>query len=333
MMNKQRWRVLIACVAALSVTGCLQIETTVKLHEDGSATITERVQFSMRLLEYRDAKRPKFRMAALLEKAAVDERMKHMGKDIQLVSHKVQDGERGSRESISVFKIPKITDFRYVSPFFGKTDYPAQKALVCRIQPLYSESWTGTLAGYMLMTLASASGPAKSPPYNPGTPADRQVARNLHPMFEDMLKDFQLKFVLECYAPVLVFRRRTGGGRDRGFRTLTHRAHLIDISGENLGGGGQRFIANEEAMADVLQLFINGPHAKGNTGFGATSQLFRFDNGSLAVMFRPSRYFFDKYYEGKELNFGHSRRGKRKADFKRDGYDPKAGNDNEGKKK
>ncbi len=321
-MNKQRWRVLLVCVAALTVTGCLQIETTISLHEDGSATITERMQFSRQLLEFRDKEQPELNVAALLEKPRILERMKHMGKEITLVSHKVQDGERGSRESISVFKIPKVEDFRYVSPFFGKGDYAQQNAMTCRIWPQYDDRWTGMRGGHMYVEFRSESKNVGDSNPRGVTPEGRQLYRQLKPMFEDMLQDFQIKFVFESYAPLHVHGRSSGGQRGSG--TRTHRAHLIDISGENLGGGGRRFIANEEAMADVLQGFINGPHAKANTGFGATSQLFRFSNGGTVIGFRPSKYYFDKYFKGKKVKYdlGFGRTDHRLADFKREGYTP-----------
>ena len=44
-------RALLAAILASAASGCLQIETRIKLHEDGSATITERLQFSKRLLD------------------------------------------------------------------------------------------------------------------------------------------------------------------------------------------------------------------------------------------------------------------------------------------
>ncbi|MFO7899065.1 MAG: hypothetical protein R6V58_08395, partial [Planctomycetota bacterium] len=141
----------LTAVAALSLlaAGCLQIETHVKLHEDGSATITERVQFSGRLLEAQDKGDPKRDLADLLEKKTIEERVKHMGKGAKLVSHEIRDAARGARECVSVVRIPDIADFQYVSPFFGKKDYGGQKKLVCKVYPLYKSSWTGTRAGYM----------------------------------------------------------------------------------------------------------------------------------------------------------------------------------------
>ena len=308
-------RALAVPLLVVAVAGCLQIETHVRLHQDGSATITERVQFSKRLLEFRDKNNPKLNIASLLEKQAVLDRMKHMGKGITLVSHRVRDAEKGARECVSVFKIPQITDFRYVSPYFGKADYAAEKAIVCRTWPYYKNSWTGTRAGWMAIGFHSASKRRGKPAYKVPSPSDLQVYRQLRPVFADMLKGLRLKFVFECYGPAVV---RRAGQRDRG--TRTHKAHLIDVSADNLDRYGAKFIANEEAMAELLQMQINGPNVRSNSGFGSTSQLFRFYDGGCEVMFRPSKRYFDKHFKGKTLNFG--RFGTRKADFAKDGYHP-----------
>jgi hypothetical protein len=308
-------RMLAIALLAFAMAGCLQIETHVKLHENGSATITERVQFSKRLLQFRDKKNPKLNIAGLLEKQAVLDRMKHMGKGIALVSHKVRDAEKGARECVSVFKIPQITDFRYVSPYLGKGDYAKEKAIVCKTWPYYKNSWTRTRAGWMAIGFHSVSKRHGKPGYKVPSPADIQVYRQLKPVFADMLKGFRLKFVFEGYGPAVV---RRAGQRDSG--TRTHLAHLIDVSSENLDRYGAKFLANEEVMAELLQMQINGPHVIANSGYGSTSQLFRFYDGGCEVMFRPSKHYFGKHFVGKTLSFG--RFGTRKADFKKDGYHP-----------
>jgi hypothetical protein len=301
----------------LASAGCLQVETRVKLHEDGSATITERVQFSKRLLEFRDPDNPKLQVARFLEKSAVIDRMKHMGKGIQLKSHTIRDAEKGARECVSVFTIPSITDLRYVSPLLGKTDYTKDNVLICKTFPLYSSSWSLERAGYMTARWQSTRGTNGPREYKGISPEQRQLYRQLRPVFADMLRGFQLKFVFECYAPAIV---RRAPQRDAG--TRTHLAHLIDVSGDNLDRGGSLFVEDEEAMAQFLQGKINAHYVRSNCDFSATGKmpLFRFGSGTTDVMFRPSKYYFDKYFQGKTLNFG--RHGKRKASFAKDGYHP-----------
>ena len=311
---------------AFGAAGCLQIETHVKLHEDGSAVIAERVRFSRRLLESQKADDPDRNVAALLEKATILKRMKQMGKGMQLVSHTVRDTAKGARECVSVFKIPQITGFKYVSPFFGKIGYGKQKMLTCQVAPLYSNSWTGTRAGYMEATFASP-GPRhhRLPECKRPSPSKVQKYRDLGPVFADMMEGFKLRLVFESYAPVIV-----RGRGQRNPRSRPHKTYLIDIAGENIGRGGARFFDIEEVMADLLQMHINGPHVRRHSGYGATSQLFRFGDGGTRIMFRPSRHYFDKHFAGKTLTFDHGK--KRQASFKNDGYHPGPKKDKDNKK-
>jgi len=324
----RRAMTLLAPLLALAAWGCLHLETRVKLHDDGSATITERLQFSKRLLEFRGKTPAGKPIVSLLEKDAVLRRMKHMGKGIALVSHKVRDAEKGARESVTVFKIPKITDFRYASPFLGTGDYAKHNVVTCREIPMYANSWNGKRAGYLAVAFGSGSRTGKVT-YKTPSPAEAQVYRHLRPVFRDMLKGLRLKFVVEGYAPVSV--RRAG---QRGRRARTRLAHLIDVSDQDLDRYGSSFLGNEEVMLELLQMHINGPNVRANCGGyseNLTVPLFRFYNPRVEVMFQPSQHYFDKYFKGKTLNFG--RAGTRKADPRKDIYDPTKAIDTDGKKR
>lgn len=307
-----------ACLALLAlIAGCLQVETRVTLHEDGSATIAERVQFSKRLLEFRTKQLPKEGMAAFLSRESVLKRVKQMGKGARLVSHKIQDGEKGSRESIAVFKIPKIVDLRYVSPFLGTPDYAKHHVVRCRELPMYRNTWDGKRAGYLAVQF-TAGGRGGKVAYKVASPATLQMFRHLRPVFQDMMKGFALKFEFEGYSAVGV--RRAG---QRGRRARTTRACLIDVSSEDLDQYGSSFFGNEEAMVELLQMQINGPNVRRNcAGFSEnlTIPLFRFGASAPEIIFPPSPYYFDKYFKGKMLDFG--RDGTRQADPRKDIYRP-----------
>ncbi|MFO7898187.1 MAG: hypothetical protein R6V58_03900 [Planctomycetota bacterium] len=138
---------LAALLAALS--GCLQIDTHIKLYEDGSATVTEKLRFSKRLLDLEAKQAADLRLSSLLTRKAALDRMKHMGKGIELVSHKIHDVEKGARESLAVFRIADLNDFRYVSPFLAYVDYPKNNVIRAKLYPLYkSENYVG-VAGQM----------------------------------------------------------------------------------------------------------------------------------------------------------------------------------------
>ncbi len=135
-------------LTAAALAGCLQVETTVALHTDGSATITERVRFAQRLLDL-GAADPALNVAPLLERSAVQDRAAHMGRGLTLVSHEVRDAEGGSRESLSVFRIADVNEFRYASPFLAFTDYPENSMIGVQMVPLLkSRNYAGS-AGQM----------------------------------------------------------------------------------------------------------------------------------------------------------------------------------------
>jgi hypothetical protein len=301
----------------LGLSGCLQLDTHVRLHEDGSGTITERLQFSKRLLEFR-GKGGKPILAPLLQKSAVLKRMKQMGKGMRLVRHEVRDAERGAKEYVAVFKIPRLTDFRYVSPFLGTPDYPEHPVITCHERPMYRNTWDGKRAGWMAISFRCSSKRGGRVTYKTPTPAAAQPYRHLQPVFENMMRGLRLKFTFEGYGPVSVRR-----GPQRGRRARTHRADLIDFSADDLDRAGSKFLANEEVMLELLQMQINGPNVRRNvSGFSEnlTVPAFFFYRAGPDIIFRPSRYYFDKHFKGKELDFG--RHGKRTADPKKDIYKP-----------
>ena len=97
--------------AVLGATGCLQIETNIHLNEDGSATVTERLNFSRKLLDMASGQEAGLQLEPMLAREAALERMKDMGKGVSLVNHKVQDGAKGSRESIAVYQAQDLAQF------------------------------------------------------------------------------------------------------------------------------------------------------------------------------------------------------------------------------
>jgi len=116
-----RWLSVVACLGLVG-GGCLQLETSIRLHEDGSATVTERIGFSRRLLDMTRNASAALQLEPMLTREAALERMERMGKGIQLVRHEVREGENGARESLSVYKIGYLGDFVYPSPFMNSRD-------------------------------------------------------------------------------------------------------------------------------------------------------------------------------------------------------------------
>ena len=144
----------------LLLAGCLQIETVVRYQEDGSALITERVNFSASLLDMASGDAGGAPLVSLLSREAAMKRLEHMGKGITLVSHELRDGLRGSRESLAVFRIPDLNDFYYVSPWFAYRDYAENNAIKWNVSPMYkSRAYAGGRAGEISIDFGHVKAP------------------------------------------------------------------------------------------------------------------------------------------------------------------------------
>jgi len=326
----RRWLAVLACIGLSA--GCLQIETRVKLHEDGSATITERLRFSKRLLDLASKTKGAEGVASLLTRDAVLARVGHMGEGAKLVSHKAHEAPKGAQESVSVIRIADFRKFRYVSPYLANYKYPKHNVLKCDMFPIYESTWYGRVAGQVAVTFRPATGerPPRRPkdwkPPKPPTPRDLQVFRDLRPVFRDLMQDFKLRLVFESYAP-LRFRQYY---RYRGSRAGIKIYDLIDFSDRNLDKYGFQFLGNEEIMLELLRLQMQGGNVVGHTKGHAdnlTLPVYH-PRGIPEVYFRPSQHFFDRHFKGKTLKFTARQGGPRLANFKQIGHHPRSGKKN-----
>jgi hypothetical protein len=302
-------------MGVLALCGCLQIDTHIKLHEDGSATITEKVRFSRRLLDLSGAPGSDNDIAGLLSKDAAEARVKHMGKGCTLVRYDVADAEGGSKEAVAVYKIEDITELRYVSPYLAYKDYEKNNAVKVVIRPKLASDQMGP-AGELLLEFQPLNKPVEHPQLRlkpgekppPGpSPSSLQLARDLGPMFKDMLTDFKLKLTFESYDKL-----RSAFGI-RGAEAATKSIDFINVTDKDLDRYGNNFFENEEILLELVQGKFNedsiAANIKGwtknltvpvfhNWGSGSRERPWRPGND---VYFKPSKPLFDKYFEGKML--------------------------------
>lgn len=323
----------LASLLLLLASGCMQLRTHVKLHEDGSATITEHVRFSRRLLELGGGENNPFDIPSLLGKEAALERMAHMGKGIRLVSHSVHEAEAGSRESKTVYKIPDLNAFHYHNYLLMYGDRHHRTLGRFSMEPISTSSWGGVRAGDMAVRFhriqrtpakpkpkaKPADNAQKPTPPRPPTPLDHQIVRELRPAFKDMMKGFLLQLTFESYAPI-----RTGFGRVNVKRKQKY-LHLIIVTDKQLGKHGSRLVDNEEVMLDLLRGDLGSrdmvAHVGGLIHFGSPHR--RWTRSDM-IMFPPSRDIFDKYLKGKRLFSNHKDKKGYAADFNKVGW--KGGN-------
>lgn len=300
---------LAALAAALMVMApaCLQVEVTVQMHENGWATITERVRFSKRLRELDGDKPPAKRLVRLLDKAAAEQRAKHLGKGAHLVSHKVSDLQDGGRESAAVYKIPDIEDLRLVNPYL----HDAAPGRVMRLQfgPIYRRVHSFHRVGDLMMYLVPAERPTRRPPPKdapppppPPTPADLQALRNLQPVFADLMKGVQLTVRLIATKPIAL-------GAIRHRRSASKTITLLSFSDKDLDAHGRKFLENEELMLSILRFRMDAANIVSHTS-GFPSNLTvpvargRRPYASGRFRIRPTKALFKKYYAGRPKSQG-----------------------------
>jgi hypothetical protein len=314
-------KVLVALGILWGCAGCLQIETTIALKADGSGTITERVNFSRKLLDAAAAAGPELQLEPLLAKEAVLARMKGMGKGITLTRHEVRDGPKGSRECVSVYRIPDLADFVYVCPYLPK-GYPHRlKGIRTRIKPLYHDhhSWRHLAGrvhvGFERFPPTKRAKQGEKTDERPGrSPLAAQVFRELRPVVADLMEGMQIKLAFEGYAPVEVKARDRAAG--------TPRVDLVSFSPHrDMDVYGYPFAENEEAMIDLARRDWNSAWIENNVKNWASNKTLPVLHHGYGIIFRPSRHYFKKYFEGKTLKT--HRRGVIPARFEEIGWEPK----------
>ncbi|QDU96142.1 hypothetical protein [Lignipirellula cremea] len=309
------WATLLLAVVCVAVSGgCLELDTHIQLQTDGSAIITENLVFFRRLLDLDTGSDGGLRLADLLSKAAVERRMKNMGKGVKLISHEVRDGDQASRVSHAVFHVADLSQLRYVSPFLSYVDYPKNNAVKFEVEPVFEGTWWGRRAG----DIAVAARPIEKPesaerlkegePVPPGpTPRELQTLRELQPVFRDMAKGMRIRLTFESYGPL----RATGFGY-RGRRAGAANAELIDFSDTDLDNFGGLFLENEEIMLELLRGDLGGPNLVENvekfvsnvtTPVLLTHGSAHNKNNRDEIYLPPSKELFEKYFQGKMLTF------------------------------
>lgn len=288
------WLQLAVLLAGLALNaGCFKIETHVKLNEDGSAIMTERIWFSKQVMDLAGDQRATVK--ALLGREQQLERVKRMGSDLKLISHEMREGGDGWVESIAKIEIPDLDKTNYASPWLAAGDYASNNTVRIRCVPRYkSDPYGGGAAGTMMVYLEFPKRRSDAPAPAELSPVAQQVYRDIAPALRDMLKGLHLSFTFASYAPI--------GGRMS--------ETLLDVSDKNLDQLSQMFFENEEIMLELARLDFGGPNIVANVYKDNTLPAFlpigsraMWWMGSQNLWFRPSRQLFDRYFAGKKLDY------------------------------
>jgi len=343
-MTTGHWMRLLLAAAILGAAGCLQLETKIKFKEDGSATVTERLNFSQRLLEMAKGDKGGTSLESLLTREAAAERAKQMGPGVTLASHELREGEKGSRESLATYEVPDLTNLVYVSPFVGWRGYQAQGLKISMAPNLTWGEWRrqAVTPGSLIITFESrpypagaAGGKKEAAASATNSPLDVQAFREIAPVFADLLEDLRIRITFEAYCTIGNYH----GLAHRDESSRVKHTDLMNISGKQMDKYGYGFIENEEIMVDLLLGHL-GLEAREPASYGPfwsdhlrgmqeNPTLPLIHQGSrAAVMLAPSPALFKKHLEGKTLdwtgaiNLAIKARGKKLADFDEVGWRP-----------
>ncbi len=287
---------LSAMLAMVAMTGCLQLELAIDMHDDGSATMTERLRFSKALLDLDDGSG----LTRYLGRAGAQARMKDMGKGLTLKSHDEKKYPDGSRERVTVYNIGDIEDLRLPNPFVQRR--PPAPMVRLRFNPVYKRVHSYQHVGDIHIHLVGAESKDGKEIENPvpvETPLDMQLYRDLHPIFADMMKDFEVK------ATLTVPNQPGAKGRKAGDRTI----RLLHFNDKHKDRYSEPFLQNEEAMLSVLQFKMGDETITRHTGnFPRNSQLpvhrGRSPWASTRFIIRPTSHLYEKFYAGRPKSEG-----------------------------
>ncbi len=307
--SKNACTLALATLLVLSLSGCLQIETNIQVHEDGSATLTERVRFSRRLLDLASDKSNS--LAGLLNKESALERMGRMGTGLKLVSHQVRDAEGASRESLTVYKVADLNNLEYVSPWPDLADFSTNNQIKFTMQPLYKcgssggQVWAGQIRiAIQHIKAAKRTDYRNEDQIKPPRPVDLQVYRDIGPVFQDLMKDFMVKLTIDAYCPLVP---SSGSPPIRDLRAGARTVDLINFTSKDLDSWGGTFLGNEELMVELFRFNLDGKnintHVRGYVSNKTLPVIMSRGRGNTSVYVRPSRILFDRYFKGKMLDY------------------------------
>jgi hypothetical protein len=308
----------LAVAAALLAGGCVQLETRIRLHEDGSATVTERVAVLRPLLEMEAGvtNLTGATFAQLLGRARAAERAAAMGKGVALASYEVTDGRAGSRVATAVYRAADITQMTYLTPFLMRGQRIG--ALRIHVEPQYANTWNQR-AGVLFVRFVSQDRPwapgegsvVSQLVFGASSPLGRQAYRDLAPAFRDMMRGFKFRIVFESYGPII----GVGPASNASSFARPMEVDVVNWSYDAESGGrtGAHPLDGEEAMADLVKLTWAPPRENEHWTQGEHVRVGRYLGPSVGqtwfnAVIRPSRPYFDKYFAGKDLVLGEDRK-------------------------
>lgn len=328
---------IISLVLILALTGCMEIETRIIMQLDGGAVIKETIRIHKELLDFTDeAGKPI--VLQHLEKSACEERAKIFGTGTVLTNHAIKSLNGGVKILEAEYKIPDINELNAINPYLCYTNYKDMGVAKFTLKPLYKTQKYG-IAGQMVLNITTEKPGVGQKPVGKGEPKIKtpvptilQEYRNLQPIFKDLLREFKISVVFQCYASVTT----SYGIRERNSKPRS--CEILSFSGADYDSTSGLLLDNDEVMQEVLRQkfwdfnFINSAQGFANnltvpvvSDDGSPYYNYR-GAGGVGIFFKPSKVMFQKYFEGKKLDYnpwqGTKPEDLVEAKFENIGFDP-----------
>jgi hypothetical protein len=194
--------ILLAC-GLVGLSGCVQIDRTLKLNVDGSGQIVEVVRFDDRLVQTARSAPAFARLTDFLNEKHLRERLPLYG-EVTLVSHEVKDLGGKGKQAISVlgFKdINKVTP--PVLPHRGSNWADQKITFQLGAEHEFQPSWLmpRTIRKPLRIDFSPATRVTKGVDASP-SPVQRQELVRLLPVLRPMIEGFRMRLTLEAFGPI-----------------------------------------------------------------------------------------------------------------------------------
>lgn len=196
-------KVLLVCISALWLSGCVSIEQTVVLNKDKSGKIIEVIKFNDQFVQLSSSSTE---FASFLDLLKKEERAKERAAlfgDVTFTSHEFKDLGAKGMMSRTVFAFEDIAKIAIPAMPHRGANWKSQKVCFHMGKPAVHVDFRG--AYYHRLPLAfSFSSRTKGTAFkkNPNTPAEMEKLRSLLPAIRPMLKDFSTTLKIKTFAPI-----------------------------------------------------------------------------------------------------------------------------------
>lgn len=187
---------LLGATFALAATGCLKINLTIHLNEDGSGQVIEKMTYGEKLVNIARQVKKLPQLEELAGEKAARQRVAEMGKGVRFLSNKTTTQPDGSTTVTNIYDFDDINGLRVAPLVLGKT----WNRSCLTFQLTTSNNLRQEYVLRMPMQRPPATqgdDPKNLPPLLTGLNA--QQVRTLMPVFNDLIEGFELSLSLEVY--------------------------------------------------------------------------------------------------------------------------------------